>query len=409
MRTSKQLRFFIGSCVTVLSLVVGCSPAIAADPSVYIQNVYPTGAINPGSTVSFSAVATGFIDPQYSFTDSFSGSGATLGSIDKIGTFTWTPVVYDAGRHTINVIVTDNYNHTSSSTVDILVANNSLIITGLSPGPVVAVNHPVTFTITAPGFITPYYGVYDSYAMSTLNISDTNSSGVFSWTPTMYDLGTHALSVKASDTYGHSAQGSETITVINPTVSVQSLKPGATAGVGSDVSFSTIVSALANPTYSVSDSFSGTSTVMASDISSTGVFAWVPSSSDLGTHVLTVTAADTYGNIASTTATISITTASPTLNAPVVAPAPSTAAAQTSPATPVPAKYVFTTYLAIRSRGTAVQQLQTRLSALGFYTGPITGYFGSLTAAGVKRFQSAHGLARVGFVGPGTRAALNNN
>ncbi len=54
--------------------------------------------------------------------------------------------------------------------------------------------------------------------------------------------------------------------------------------------------------------------------------------------------------------------------------------------------------------GTALQQ---RLTALNLYSGPITGYFGSLTQAAVEAFQGQHGISQVGYVGPATRAALN--
>jgi len=39
--------------------------------------------------------------------------------------------------------------------------------------------------------------------------------------------------------------------------------------------------------------------------------------------------------------------------------------------------------------------------------GLITGYYGPLTAAAVRKFQSAHGIDQVGVVGPITRARLN--
>ena len=54
-----------------------------------------------------------------------------------------------------------------------------------------------------------------------------------------------------------------------------------------------------------------------------------------------------------------------------------------------------------------VKQLQTRLTSEGVYTGPITGYFGKLTLAGVKAYQKAHNIPTTGFVGTLTRAALN--
>ena len=45
-----------------------------------------------------------------------------------------------------------------------------------------------------------------------------------------------------------------------------------------------------------------------------------------------------------------------------------------------------------------VYEVQIRLTWAGAYTGPVTGYFGSLTLAGVKRFQRSQGLLASGVV-----------
>jgi peptidoglycan hydrolase-like protein with peptidoglycan-binding domain len=54
-----------------------------------------------------------------------------------------------------------------------------------------------------------------------------------------------------------------------------------------------------------------------------------------------------------------------------------------------------------------VTELQDRLKAEGVYSGPITGYFGSLTGAAVKAFQAKYGIQQLGIVGPMTLAKLN--
>ncbi len=74
---------------------------------------------------------------------------------------------------------------------------------------------------------------------------------------------------------------------------------------------------------------------------------------------------------------------------------------------PAAAQYDFTTLLTYGSTGAAVTALQEQLTTDGLYTGPITGYYGDLTTAAVEAFQSKHGISSVGYVGPGTRAALN--
>ena len=64
--------------------------------------------------------------------------------------------------------------------------------------------------------------------------------------------------------------------------------------------------------------------------------------------------------------------------------------------------------LTLGSTGEAVTALQNILSEQGFFSGPITGYFGKITQGAVKAFQSAHGISPIGIVGPQTRAALNS-
>ncbi|MFQ3634673.1 MAG: peptidoglycan-binding protein [Cyanobacteriota bacterium] len=62
--------------------------------------------------------------------------------------------------------------------------------------------------------------------------------------------------------------------------------------------------------------------------------------------------------------------------------------------------------LQLNDSSDAVAQLQTRLTQLGYYNGPISGTFGPLTQAAVIKFQEAQGLVADGIVGPATAAAL---
>ncbi|MCL6517663.1 peptidoglycan-binding protein [Alicyclobacillus sp.] len=58
--------------------------------------------------------------------------------------------------------------------------------------------------------------------------------------------------------------------------------------------------------------------------------------------------------------------------------------------------------------GEDVRELQTMLSALGFYRGSVDGVFGPGTEAAVRAFQQAMGLAVDGVVGPQTARALQS-
>ncbi|MEK9180782.1 MAG: peptidoglycan-binding domain-containing protein [Patescibacteria group bacterium] len=69
--------------------------------------------------------------------------------------------------------------------------------------------------------------------------------------------------------------------------------------------------------------------------------------------------------------------------------------------------YVFTKNLQYGSRGEEVTQLQLALTRAGVYSGPVTGYFGSLTRQAVRAYQTSKGITPVGTAGPLTRQALN--
>ena len=56
--------------------------------------------------------------------------------------------------------------------------------------------------------------------------------------------------------------------------------------------------------------------------------------------------------------------------------------------------------------GSQVTAIQENLTALGYFDGPITGYFGSLTESSVMQFQQANALPADGIVGSETQAAL---
>ena len=50
--------------------------------------------------------------------------------------------------------------------------------------------------------------------------------------------------------------------------------------------------------------------------------------------------------------------------------------------------------------------LQRDLKKLGFFHGPVTGFYGPLTTAAVKRFQRSAGLKADGLWGPKSASAL---
>src|SRR3989344_5309193 len=292
-------------------------------------------------------------------------------------------------------------------------------IQSLSPGSGVVTGTNVTFTATSTGLTNPTYSVTDSFQNSSVGSSNVGlSSGSFNWMPVFTDIGNHTVTVTATDASGNSsASASQNINVsliANVSISVTSVPatliltapvPDASIPVSATVTFSALAYGFSNPTFSVSDAFSGTS-ISKSNINSSGNFSWTPTSRDMGTHNLTVTVSDTLSHSATATAQITVTAAlagsssNVVSNIPVSPPVPSSGAAPGAGAT-------FTTYLRLGMSSEEVRALQNALAREGFFSGSATGYFGPMTESAVKNFQKANGLDPLGVVGVQTRAVLN--
>ncbi|MFZ3043611.1 MAG: peptidoglycan-binding protein, partial [Minisyncoccia bacterium] len=67
----------------------------------------------------------------------------------------------------------------------------------------------------------------------------------------------------------------------------------------------------------------------------------------------------------------------------------------------------FENNLTVGSEGNDVTELQKFLASNGFFSSPVTGFFGPITKNAVMEFQKEHGLPATGFVGPMTRDELN--
>ena len=395
--------------------------ALADSPTVSIQSLSPGSGVVTGTNVTFTATSTGLTNPTYSVTDSFQNSSVGSSNVGlSSGSFNWMPVFTDIGNHTVTVTATDasgNSSASASQNINVsLIANVS--ISGVTPGTSIDPGQNLKFNVVPVGFAsTTSYSVSDSFGGSTVSSSNINSSGNFSWTPAAKDAGSHKITVNVSDSEGRSASGSLTITVgggtsnstsvtsVPATLILTAPVPDASIPVGATVTFSALAYGFSNPTFSVSDAFSGTS-ISKSNINSSGNFSWTPTSRDMGTHNLTVTVSDTLSHSATATAQITVTAAlagsssNVVSNIPVSPPVPSSGAAPGAGAT-------FTTYLRLGMSSEEVRALQNALAREGFFSGSATGYFGPMTESAVKNFQKANGLDPLGVVGVQTRAVLN--
>lgn len=421
--------------------------------SVSIQALSPASAVVIlGGGVTFDAATSGFTNPTYSVVDSSIGSTVSSSLINSYGNFRWIPIAQDLGTHTITVIVNDQSGNSATVSQNITVQQPPMIsIQSMTPSStMVILGKTASFSAAATGFSNPTYMVRDSFYNSSITTDSINTSGNFVWTPLLQDVGTHTITVSAGDQSGNSATALQQITVQKiPMLSIQA--PSSTVimiTVGDAAIFSVEASNFTNPTYTISDSFTGSSvTPFAMNVN--GNFAWrATSTKDIGTHIITVTANDSMGNTASVTQNITVspvvvpqTATSSSLTTQVLVPTSlfpgcssasgfstttgascfsgtTTTIQQVTPALSTtnnsPTSIEVTVGPALSKNlfygtsGADVKSLQLFLVKLGLLTATPNGTFGPQTLKAVKKFQSLHGISPTGYVGILTRAMIKS-
>jgi len=153
-------------------------------------------------------------------------------------------------------------------------------------------------------------------------VNDFDPGGNFSWVPAAGDVGTHTFTITATDTSGDSALTTQTITVMPPpSISISSVSPQGNIMPGAKFSFVVTATGFTNPSYSIGDSFDGSSasTVV---LDPSGNFAWTPDVSQDGDHTITIYAYDSLGHSSSASRSVEVG-AGPTLSILGLTPGPS--------------------------------------------------------------------------------------
>lgn len=299
---------------------------------------------------------------------------------------------------------------TAFAPIKVSADNPTVSILSLSPGTDVNVGAAVTFIATAGDFTNPNYNIIDSFNPTTITSANINAAtGVFNWTPASTDAGSHNIAIIVTDSLGHTASVNQIIKVATNSLSVTSISANNnTIATGETLIITTgrLGGFSDSRTYTVTDSFPGT-TMNNSFINSSGTIIWYPALTDIGQHVLTITVTDSNGHTASASQSVIVIMGiiPPVVAVPVVAPAASVVPVlQLNANKPT---FTFSKFLSQGAQNNEVKKLQKLLAGQGFYAGPVTGYFGALTKAAVKKFQTANNISPFGYVGPGTRLALN--
>ncbi|MDT3335466.1 Ig-like domain-containing protein, partial [Shewanella sp. SP1S1-7] len=275
--------------------------------------------VNDAPTISSTAITAATQDAAYSYnfaaSDTDVGDVLTLSAVTKpswlsfnaaTGLLSGTPSNADVGAHPVTLRVTDTDGLTAEQSFSITVTN---------------VNDAPTISSTAITAATQDAAYSYSFAASDTDVGDVltlsavakpswlsfnAATGLLSGTPGNADVGSHAVTLKVTDTDGLTAEQSFSITVTNvndaPTISSTAI-----IAATQDAAYSYTFAAADTDVGDVLTLSAVTKPSWLSFNAATGVLSGTPSNADVGSHAVTLKVTDTDGLTAEQSFSITVT------------------------------------------------------------------------------------------------------
>jgi len=203
----------------------------------------------------------------------------------------WSPTASQVGVFPVTVEAKDQYGGASQQQFDVTIVNGTLEITHYPASPVIVNDELYSFTVEA---IHPTnLAVQFSLPQAPSGMSINSSSGVLQWTPTVAQIGSHTVTLRAFD--NQSREDSVTFTVQvtenTNTAPVITSQPTTTAKASAAYSYAVVATDAESHamTYSLRTSPSGMA------ISAAGLISWTPTVAQEGVHAVTLRVTDERG------------------------------------------------------------------------------------------------------------------
>lgn len=263
-------------------------------------------SVQENTTLTFTVAAA---DADVGDVLSYSAAGLPTGASFNAAThaFTWTPTDDQEGNYHATFQVSDGHVAVSETiAITVLSGSNHPPVLAAIGNKSAGENQTLSFTVSA----TDVDGNPLTYSVSGLPAGATFTNRVFTWTPGFSQAGSHSVTFTVSD---GQAEDSETIAITVANVN----RPPVLASIGGkqvDENFSLSFSTSASDPDGDSVTYSATSLPAGASFTG-GVFTWIPSFTQAGSHSVTFVASDgnltdteqvtiTVGNIADETAPV---------------------------------------------------------------------------------------------------------
>ena len=277
---------------------------IDAKPVVTISAPLNGSSFAQNASITFTGAVTDLEDNNATLTSNLSWSSDINGAIGTGGSFSTSTL--NPGTHTITASVTDSFGNTGNASISITV--DAL--------PVVTITAPLTGTSFAQGSSIIFTGSAtdneDDNAALTSNLSWSSSiNGVIgasgSFSTASLSPGVHTITASVTDSFGNSANDSISITVDGlPVVTITAPTDGSSFSQGNSIGFSGSATDNEDNDITLTAALSWSSS-LDGVIGSGANFNY--SALSVGTHTITASVTDSFGNNGSASISVSITVA----------------------------------------------------------------------------------------------------
>jgi len=249
-----------------------------------------------GFTVSATDANSDAIAYSYTVSPAIATNAPTLNA--ATGVFAWTPNYLQAGTYTFTFSASDIVGPTTT-TVSVVIAdvNRTPVLTAV-PAQSVNGNSALSVQLAATDEDTDNTLTYSftSVPVITGNVPVMSATGLFTWTPTVAQTGSYAVTFTVTDNKAATATQVTTVTVVNlaPTLTLNPVGPNFSVGEGSPLTVA-LVGADGNTGTTLVYSYTSTPAATGATFNTaTGAFAWTPAVNQNGTYNVTFTVSDGY-------------------------------------------------------------------------------------------------------------------
>jgi len=295
--------------VNIVVLKDTTAPVVDAGPDVTVEQ-----EAHEGTQVVLNGTATNTVSTRFNFT--WSENGAALKTETNV-TDTTLIFTFNLGTHIVTLNATDEAGNTGSDTVTVAVVDTIPPVVDAGPDLTVEQESHAGTPVILNGTATDICSARFNFTWTENGVVlDTMTNATDATLTYTFNLGTHVVTLNATDIAGNTASDNVTVTIIDTIPPTVDAGPDLTVEQESHAGTQVILNGTATDICSARFNFTWSENGVVLATMTNATDATLKYTFNLGTHVVTLNATDMAGNTASDNVTVTVVdTTPPEINA----------------------------------------------------------------------------------------------